>query len=96
MTETSEPKATHILFTDQAEWYYVCSDCYYTFSHMQWSGSTRGFGDWRGDAIRGLAIAKQDGLGCEFCGDNGNGGWMIDGHFPAMEKQAVRLNHDTK
>jgi len=38
-------KATHVFWQDQAEYYFICDDCYMNFKHLQWSGSIR-VDDW--------------------------------------------------
>lgn len=67
-----------ILWTDQAEYYFVCDACYYAYSHMQWSGSTRSYANWEGRAMQRLKHhVKHDGR-CQFCDPViGNGGWHI-------------------
>lgn len=80
----------HLLFTDQAEYYVVCDDCYSVYRRMQWSGSTHGGLGWQSQARHYFQAHVKGGKQCEFCGDNGNGGWMIDGHFYAAEKRDAR------
>ncbi len=60
------PKAAHIWWNDQAEWYFVCSNCYYTYSHMQWAGSTRvpNFQEYKREVYQRLKDEKPD---CEWC-----------------------------
>jgi hypothetical protein len=81
-----------ILWTDQAEYYFVCADCYAIHRDRQWSGSTRGRGDWRGRALRELEAANREHRECEFCGvQDGNGGWMDDEHkYPSAEKRDAK------
>lgn len=59
------PKATNILWIDQAEYYFLCGDCYEANSYQKWSGSTRSphFSKTRKDAYEILA----DGIECDFC-----------------------------
>lgn len=65
-----------LLFTDQAEYYAVCPNCYSTFAHMQWSGSTRAHGNWREMARLFLEEHQAKKGWCEFCDPIfGNGGW---------------------
>ena len=65
-----------ILYTDQAEYCFVCSSCYFAFSHMQWSGSTHSPG-WREISQRELKIHQKYKGWCEFCDPIfGNGGWI--------------------
>lgn len=67
-----------LLFTDQAEYYFVCKDCYTTYRNMQWSGGTRGGGNWRERADKGLHKHEETKGWCEFCDPVfGNGGWCI-------------------
>lgn len=73
MPETSEVK--HILYTDQAEYSYVCETCYTQMYDQQWSGSTKGAPNWRKAAQAGLEQHIKDGKDCECCGLHGNGGW---------------------
>lgn len=82
-------RATRLLFTDQAEFYVVCEECYAQFKDMQWSGSTRSIG-WRELAGSVLHKAVAAGNTCEFCGPGGNGGWAIDGKWPAAERRDRR------
>lgn len=64
-----------LLFTDQAEYYAVCPNCRFAFSHMQWSGSTRKSG-WRERSQRYLKHHQKTKGWCEFCDPIfGNGGW---------------------
>lgn len=68
-----------ILFNDAAEWYYVCSECYYTHSRSQWCGSTRGTLGWRERAENGRQEHQETKGWCEFCDPIfGNGGWSTD------------------
>lgn len=63
------------LFTDQAEYYHVCSTCYFTHCRDQWSGSTRA-SNWREHADRSLKKHEETKGWCEFCDPIfGNGGW---------------------
>ncbi len=65
-----------LLFTDQAEYYAVCPDCYFTFSDMQWSGSTRGGVNWRQRAEAWLQRRQAQKPWCDFCDPIfGSGGW---------------------
>jgi hypothetical protein len=79
-----------ILFQDQAEYYFVCEACYDTFCDMQWAGSTHSYGNWRGRAQAELEAHIKAGKPCEFCGPDGNGGWMVNGHWPAAEARDAR------
>lgn len=75
MSEDNAPQML-LLFTDQAEYYCVCANCYYEAKHMQWSGSTRVRGDWRGKAMKELKAHTDAGKGCEWCDPViGGGGW---------------------
>ena len=68
-----------LLFTDQAEYYAVCPDCYAAYAQMQWTGSTPGGSDWRqrAEAYR-VRHESTDGR-CEFCDPEiGNGGWRLE------------------
>lgn len=68
--------AMSILFTDAAEYYFVCMSCRAAYAHMQWSGSTRGRDDWRERAQRKLEFHIRKKGWCEFCDPVfGNGGW---------------------
>ncbi len=84
-----------ILWQDQAEYYFVCEACYADFHDMQWAGSTRSYGDWRGRAQKELEAHVAAGKPCEFCGSGGNGGWMTDdGRWPAAERRdAQKKSH---
>jgi hypothetical protein len=65
-----------LLFTDQAEYYAVCPNCYYAYRHMQWSGSTHSSG-WRSQSQRYLKEHQEVKGWCEFCDPIfGNGGWL--------------------
>lgn len=67
-----------ILFTDQAEYYFVCKDCYSIYRGMQWSGGTRGRSGWRERAHERLEKHEQKKGWCEFCDPIfGNGGWSL-------------------
>lgn len=79
-----------LLYTDQAEYYIVCGECYSQFYDLQWSGSTRSSLGWRARAESTLRVHEALGRPCEFCGPNGNGGWMIDGKWPAAERRDAR------
>ena len=87
------PTVKYILFNDAAEYYFVCGNCYGEFVDMQWAGSTRGTANWRELAYLELDHAIGNGQPCEFCGPQGNGGWMIDGKFPAAERRDARKDH---
>ncbi|MCC6192077.1 MAG: hypothetical protein IT318_23860 [Anaerolineales bacterium] len=66
-----------LLFTDQAEYYAVCWRCHSIYSHMQWSGSTRGGPKWRERAYAYLAAHEATKGWCQFCDPVfGNGGWL--------------------
>lgn len=65
-----------LLFTDQAEYFAVCLSCYYGYSHMQWSGSTRN-PRWQQESARYLQCHIKTKGWCEFCDPVfGNGGWI--------------------
>lgn len=83
----------YLLFTDQAEYYCVCPECYHQFNHMQWSGSTRGGRYWSENAQATLGEHIRENRPCEFCGPGGNGGWMIQGEFPAAIRRDYRKDH---
>lgn len=64
-----------LLFTDQAEYYAVCLDCYFAHSDQQWSGSTNQPG-WRDRSARYLEKHITNKGWCQFCDPVfGNGGW---------------------
>lgn len=66
-----------ILFTDQAEYYFVCKECYSIYRSMQWSGSTRSAG-WRERSKQRLEKHESKKGWCEFCDPIfGNGGWSL-------------------
>lgn len=66
-----------LLFNDQAEYYAVCQDCYFTYSDMQWAGSTN-HPDWRNKSNRYLEKHIKNKGWCEFCDPVfGNGGWYL-------------------
>ena len=66
-----------LLFTDQAEYYCVCLDCFAMHRYGQWSGSTRGGPNWRKNAEDYLERHIEQKGWCEFCDPCfGNGGWM--------------------
>ncbi|MPR36595.1 hypothetical protein [Salmonirosea aquatica] len=66
-----------VLFTDQAEYYFVCDRCYQTYAHMQWSGSTKAAKGWMERARAELLEHKETKGWCEFCDPIfGNGGWI--------------------
>lgn len=70
-----------LLYTDQAEYYAVCPDCYAVYSHMQWSGSTRAQ-NWREDSQKYLKYHQKEKGWCEFCDPIfGNGGWTLRDEF---------------
>jgi hypothetical protein len=86
------PDTVYILWTDQAEYYFVCSTCFYEFAGMQWSGSTRSiYPDYKERAETDRRWHEQNGGACEFCGPKGNGGWSVNGRFPAAERRDERL-----
>lgn len=65
-----------ILFTDQAEYYFVCKPCWHFHSHQQWSGSTRSSRNWRENAEKECKEYESTKGWCEFCDPIfGNGGW---------------------
>ncbi len=65
-----------ILFTDQAEYYFVCSSCYAAYSRMQWSGSTHGVCGWMEWAEEYKENHAHKKGWCEFCDPAfGSGGW---------------------
>jgi hypothetical protein len=67
-----------LLFTDQAEYYFVCKDCYNIYSRMQWSGGTRSGVGWRERAENALQKHEHTKGWCEFCDPVfGNDGWCI-------------------
>lgn len=67
-----------ILFTDQAEYYFVCQSCRSIYGSMQWSGSTRGGSGWRERANDRLKKHEESKGWCEFCDPIfGNGGWSL-------------------
>lgn len=67
-----------ILFTDQAEYYFVCKDCYITYRNMQWSGGTRGSNGWRDRANKRLENHETKKGWCQFCDPIfRNGGWAL-------------------
>lgn len=67
-----------ILFNDQAEYYFVCKDCYSIYRSMQWAGSTRGGYGWRERANQRLEKHEHTKGWCEFCDPIfGNGGWSL-------------------
>lgn len=69
----------NILYTDAAEWYYVCNSCYSIHSRDQWSGSTRGWDGWRERSRNGLKKHEETKGWCQFCDPIfGNGGWSVD------------------
>ncbi len=73
-----EPEKFRILYTDKAEYYFVCPNCYDAYCRMQWSGSTRGPGNWRERAEREKEIHAHKKGWCEFCDPVfGSGGWAI-------------------
>jgi hypothetical protein len=79
-----------LLFQDEAEWYFVCETCLEEFHDMQWAGSTKGLPGWRQAAIIELEHARIRRDPCQFCGKGGNGGWMINGRWPAAERRDAR------
>lgn len=63
------PKATKIWWQDEAEYYFVCDDCFSAFSHLQWSGNTRVY-NWphfRAKVYRDLERRIKLGSLCEWC-----------------------------
>ena len=65
-----------LLFTDPAEYYFVCDSCSWANSDKQWSGSTHGSADWFARARKALEQHQQEKSWCEFCDPVfGNGGW---------------------
>jgi len=69
-----------LLFTDQAEYHAVCFECYSSFSHIQWSGSTHGGPGWRERAQQYLETHSATKGWCQFCDPIfGNGGWVRRG-----------------
>lgn len=68
-----------LLFTDQAEYYFVCKHCYFIYSSMQWSGGTRASSGWRERAEQNLKKHEEQKGWCDFCDPIfGNGGWHLD------------------
>lgn len=71
-------ESMQLLFTDQAEYYFVCRDCKSIYGNMQWSGSTRALSGWREMAQYNLEKHENAKGWCEFCDPIfGNGGWSI-------------------
>lgn len=67
-----------LLFTDQAEYYAVCPNCYSIYARLQWSGSTHNSG-WRIHSQAYLEKHQKEKGWCEFCDPIfGNGGWRLD------------------
>lgn len=67
-----------ILFTDQAEYYFVCKECYSFYRSMQWSGSTRSSQGWMERAEKNLHKHQETKGWCQFCDPIfGNGGWNV-------------------
>ena len=65
-----------ILYTDQAEYYFVCSNCYYANITKQWSGNTR-MPDYRAMSLIELKKHTEEKGWCEFCDPCfGSGGWL--------------------
>lgn len=65
-----------LLFTDQAEYYAVCHNCYLAYRNMQWSGSTNARG-WRLSSQKYLQFRLKERAWCQFCdGEMGSGGWV--------------------
>lgn len=66
-----------LLYTDQAEYYVVCIDCFDTYCDMQWSGSTSSFG-WVKASQEYLAEHANKKGWCQFCDPVfGSGGWRL-------------------
>lgn len=87
-----EPVVSKILYTDQAEYYYVCSNCYHEVSDLQWSGSTRGARYWRENAVKGLKKRVAKGEQCEWCGtDRGGGGWSESSASTRRNNRRLKL-----
>jgi hypothetical protein len=60
-----EIKAAHVFWQDQAEYYFVCDDCYLAFKHLQWTGSAS-VDNWK--AHRRWVYRKlKKGQLCQFC-----------------------------
>lgn len=65
-----------ILFTDQAEYYFVCKKCFSKYEEMQWSGSTKGSSGWQERAETQRKLHESMKSWCQFCDPIfGNGGW---------------------
>jgi hypothetical protein len=60
-----EVKATHVFWHDQAEYHFVCDDCYFAFKHLQWSGSTK-VSDWPAHRRRVYRELEKGQL-CQWC-----------------------------
>jgi hypothetical protein len=60
-----EVKAAHVFWQDQAEYYFVCDDCYLTFKHLQWTGSTS-VDNWEAHR-RWVYRELRKGQLCQFC-----------------------------
>lgn len=58
-------KATRVFWQDQAEYYFVCDDCYLAFKDLQWSGSTR-VDNWEAHRRR-VYRELEKGQTCQFC-----------------------------
>lgn len=87
-----EPVASKILYTDEAEYYYVCSNCYYEVAYQQWSGSTHGFKGWRERAVKGLEEHIAAGKPCEWCGtEHGGGGWQESSATTRQTNRRLKL-----
>jgi len=63
--QMKEVKATHVFWHDQAEYYFVCDDCYFAFKHLQWSGSAK-VSDWPAHRRRVYRELEKGQL-CQWC-----------------------------
>lgn len=68
-----------IIFNDQAEYYFVCKNCFYDYKDMQFTGSTKASPGWRDRAQKRLQEHESKKGWCEFCDPIfGNGGWTLE------------------
>lgn len=63
-------KVSHVFWQDQAEYYFVCGECYEAHKHEQWAGSTLNTTHWakfKKEVYAELERRIAEGDNCEWC-----------------------------
>lgn len=93
MPDEVKQEIRYILYTDQAEYYFVCTRCFREGAAMQWSGGTRGGLNWRERSRVALRKHQEAGKDCQWCGiENGGGGWRGTSALERRDKYRLQAN----